>query len=552
MLLDKLVLVKKRYNYNLDYYLALGYDINQDEFLVDIKHLLKNSFTTVNVSCDYCEYLDNIPYYKWNRSMESPIKKYCCSLCKSEKTKESNFLKYGFTSVSKLDSSKQKSKKTNLEKYGVEFHTQSNSTKSKIKKTNLDKLGVENPMQSPEIKEKQRKTIKLLYNVDNISKLDKIKEKKRETTLLNFGVDSPLKSEVIREKIKVKNKLKFGNEYITKSEIFRKDNYDIANDKYYDKYLQGGFSLFNCDYGMGHKFSINKDVYSKRKLYEVGLCTVCNPISENSSIKEKDLFSFISSIYSGSVLKNWRVGRMELDVYLPELKIGFEFNGLYWHSDKYKDKDYHLDKLNYFREKNIRVVNIWEDNWDMNRDILKSQIKNLLGLSDRIFARKCEIREVRDTKLVKDFLNKNHIQGYVNSFIKLGLYYNDELVSIMNFDHFEGRKKMGDDEWNLNRFCNKINTNVVGGASKLFRYFIKNWISNRIISYADRDWSVGGLYYKLDFKLVNTSRPDYKYIFKGKRINKSRFRNSKETILESKLDFLKIWDCGKLKFEIIK
>lgn len=553
MLLDKLVLVKRRYNYNLDYYLALGYDINQDEFLVDIKHLLKNSFTVVKVSCDYCGDLDNIPYYKWNRSMESPIKKYCCKFCKSEKTKESNLLKYGFTSVSKLDSSKQKSKKTNLEKYGVEFHTQSNSTKSKIKKTNLDKWGVENPMQSLEIKEKQRETIKLLYNVDNISKLDEIKEKKRETTLLNFGVDSPLKSEVIREKVKVKNKLKFGNEYITKSEIFRKDNYDIANDKYYDKYLEDGFSLFSCDYGMDHKFSINKDVYSKRKLYEVGLCTVCNPISENSSIKEKDLFTFISSIYSGSVLKNWRDGRMEIDVYLPELKIGFEFNGLYWHSDKYKERNYHLDKLNYFREKNIRIINIWEDNWDINRDILKSQIKNLLGLSDiKIFARKCVIKEVGDKKLVKNFLNKNHIQGYVNSFIKLGLYYNDELVSIMNFDHFEGRKKMCDDEWNLNRFCNKINTNVVGGASKLFRYFIKNWISNRIISYADRDWSVGNLYYKLDFKLVNTSRPDYKYILKGKRINKSRFRNSKEGILESKLDLLKIWDCGKLKFEIIK
>lgn len=499
MLLDSAVLVKRRYNYNLDHYLSLGYDINQDDFLVDIDHLLKNSFAMVNVSCDYCGSLDKIPYYKWNRSMESPIKKYCCKFCKSEKTKESNFLKYGFTSASMSDSSKQKSKKTNLEKYGVEFHTQSYSTKSKIKKTNLDKWGVENPMQVQEIKEKQIETVKFLYNVENISKLDEIKEKKRETTLLNFGVDSPLKSEEIRGKIKAKNKLKFGNEFITKSEIFRKDT-----------------------------------------------------ISENSSIKEKDLFRFVSDIYNGRILKNWRDGRMEIDVYLPELKIGFEFNGLYWHSDKYQDKDYHLNKLNYFREKDIRIFNIWEDNWDNNRDILKSQIKNILGLSDvKIFARKCEVREVRDIKLVRKFLNDNHIQGYVNSLIKLGLYYNNELVSIMNFDHFEGRKKMSEDEWNLNRFCNKINTNVVGGASKLFRYFAKKWNSNRIISYADRDWSVGDLYYKLDFKLVNTSKPDYKYIFKGKRINKSKFRNSKEGILESKLNLLKIWDCGKLKFEIV-
>ena len=110
--------------------------------------------------------------------------------------------------------------------------------------------------------------------------------------------------------------------------------------------------------------------------------------------------------------------------------------------------------------------------------------------------------------------------------------------------------------WNLSRFCNKLGTNVVGGASKLLNYFIKKYNPLRIISYADKDWSRGDLYFKLGFKNIKESAPDYKYIFNKKRVHKSRFRKSriKTKLTENeqmKLDgFCKIWDCGKIKFEI--
>ena len=550
MLLDKSVLISNKYNYNLDYYKSIGYDISRD-FFVSIEHLLKNSSALVNVSCDYCGFIEKISYYKWNRSMKSSVKKYSCKSCKGKKIKESNLLRYGVTSVAKLKSSKDKAKKTNIEKYGVEFHTQSELVKNKIKESNLNTFGVENPMQLDVIKDKQRKTLFNLYGVSNISKLEQIKDRKKETSLTNFGVNHPLKSEKVKSKIRLTNFSKYGNIYFTKTEVYRKENYDIANDEFYLNYIDDGVSLFKCDYKMNHSFEITKDIYSKRKLYNIGLCTVCNPIGENRSVKEKELLNFISSIYLDKIINNYRDGKMEIDVYLPNLKIGFEFNGLYWHSDIYKDNSFHLKKTTYFKEMGIRIIHIWEDDWDFKKDIIKSQIRNWLGLTEnKIFARRCEVKEI-ENKDVKDFLNRNHILGNSNSLIKIGLFHGNHLVSLMTFDKFEGRKKMKEGEWNLSRFCNVLNTNVTGGASKLFKYFILKYKPSRVVSYADKDWSDGELYYNLGFKLTNINTPDYKYIIDNKRIHKSRFRKSKTNITESKLEIPRIWDCGKLKFEFI-
>lgn len=551
MVLDNEVKLSTKYNYDLQYYKDIGYDTCGDFFIVKIEDLLKKSFTKVNVKCEYCDIEEFIPYYKWTRSMESIVKKYCCKSCKGKKIKESNLLRYGVTSVAKLQSSKDKSKKTNLNKYGYEFHSQSDVIKNKIRDTNLKNWGVENPMQSQLIKEKQKKTVFNIYGVDNISKLEEIKDKKRETAFSNFGVDHPLKSEEIKNKIKDSNLIKWGDEYFTKTEIYRKENYDIASDDFYLNYIENGVSLFKCDFGIEHNFEITKDVYSKRKLYSVGLCTVFNPVGENRSIKEKDLSNFISNLYSGEIINNYRDGKMEIDIYLPSLNLGFEFNGLYWHSNIYKEKDFHLNKTNFFKEKDIRIIHIWEDDWDNKRNIVESQIKYLLNNCKTIFARKCEVRELNRTKEVSKFLEENHIQGRVGSCLKLGLYYEDELVGLMTFDHYEGRNKMKDDEWNINRFCNKTGFVIIGGASKLFKYFIKNYKVSRVISYADKDWSLGRLYEKLGFQKINESDPDYKYILGGVRVHKSKLKKSKTGISESKLNIPKVWDCGKIKFEFI-
>ena len=301
--------------------------------------------------------------------------------------------------------------------------------------------------------------------------------------------------------------------------------------------------------------------FHNRLTYNIPLCTICYPIGDNKSIKEKILLEYIQDVYKGEIISGYRDG-VEIDIYLPKLKLGIEFNGLYWHSNKFKESNYHINKQIYFREKDIDIKFIYEDDFDNNLDIIKSQIKNWLGINNRkIYARKTEVKQISSTEEYRNFLNSNHIQGFVASKLVYGLYYQDSLVSIMCFDKKEGRLNMEETGWNLNRFCNLLNHQVIGGASKLLNHFIKQTNPSRIISYADKDWSNGNLYNVLGFDLINESKPDYKYIIDGVRKSKQNFTKAKlaklghdtlnltESQIINNLGINRIYDCGKIKFE---
>jgi hypothetical protein len=246
----------------------------------------------------------------------------------------------------------------------------------------------------------------------------------------------------------------------------------------------------------------------------------------------------------------------ELDIYIPSHNVGIEFNGLYWHSELFVDKNYHLNKTELCEEKGVQLIHIFEDEWLNKQDIVKSRVKNILGVTDEtIYARKCEIREV-STKEKTKFLNDNHIQGAVGSKINLGLYYNNELVSIMTFGK---RPILNKSEYEMLRFCNKLNTNVVGGASRLFKSFIKRYNPNEIISYADRRWSMGNMYEKLGFEFIENTEPNW-FIINGKN-REHRVKYQKHRLIEMGFDenktadqilfendMNKIYDCGTKKY----
>ena len=283
-------------------------------------------------------------------------------------------------------------------------------------------------------------------------------------------------------------------------------------------------------------------------------------VNTNYNLK-KSLLDFINGYCD--IITNYKVSNYVVDVYLPKLGIAFDFNDLYSHSELLKDDKYHLIKTKFLLENGINLFHVWEDDWLNKTDIVRSMILNKIGCSEtKIWARKCKVVEILDNRVVRDFLNRNHIQGFVGSKVKLGLYYQGELVSIMTFGNL--RKSLGQisksGTFELLRFCNKLNTTVVGGASKLFTFFVKNFEVREVLSYSDYSRSNGNMYLKLGFKLEHNSAPNYYYIIDGVRKHRFSFRkarlvsegfNSKKTEAQIMRErgYYRIFDCGMQKWK---
>lgn len=145
-----------------------------------------------------------------------------------------------------------------------------------------------------------------------------------------------------------------------------------------------GYELINCNidnltlkYTCGHQFEIHRSLFNQRNRFGITVCTIC-----------------ISSIYHDEVLLNKKIGKYEIDIFLPKLNIGIECNGLWWHSELYREKNYHIDKMEYFKKLNITIINIWEDWWKYKNEIIKSIIQNILKLSsNKIYTKYCTLSE---------------------------------------------------------------------------------------------------------------------------------------------------------------
>ena len=211
-------------------------------------------------------------------------------------------------------------------------------------------------------------------------------------------------------------------------------------------------------------------------------------------------------------------------------------------------------------KQNIQLIHIFEDEWVLKQEIIKSRLKQILGVNNsiRIHARKCIIKEI-SPKVKNKFLEEYHIQGKDNSVIKLGAFYNNELISVMTFSHgsiSKGSKNIND-IWELNRFCSNLNYHVPGIASKLLSHFKRNYEWKEIFSYADRRWSEGNVYFQLGFELEHITKPNYWYIKNGLRIHRFNLRKKPdepkdipEWILRAKEGYHRIYDCGHYKFVI--
>jgi len=465
---------------SINKYKSLGYVCNiGDIIFVDIKDIPQQSHSRITAICDCCKTEKVISLYAYWKNYNKQ-NKYTCNKCKQSKIENTNLQRYGTKRPIQNKEVRKKLENTNLERYGTNIATKNVNVKNKIINTNLER-----------------------YGVTSTAKLDIIKKKQKET---NFN--------------KYKNKYNNINITIVDDE----NNYSISCDK-------------------GHNYIINSiNIYNRIK-YNTELCVICNPIGNKYSGMENELFNFIQENYDGNIIRNSRIENKELDIYLPEINLAFEFNGLYWHSEIYKDKNYHKDKTELCNKNNIRLYHIWEDDWLYKKDIVKSMILNKLGKSkNKIFARKCVIKVIDDNKKIKDFLDNNHIQGFVGSSVKIGLYYKNELVSLMTF-------KKNKNNYELNRFCNLLEHSVVGSFSKLLVHFQKMYEYDYITSLADLSYSYGDIYEKY-FVLDDILKPDYKYIVDGIRKHKFNFRykNEKNVMLDKKI--YKIYNCGLKKYTL--
>lgn len=292
-----------------------------------------------------------------------------------------------------------------------------------------------------------------------------------------------------------------------------------------------------------------------------GIRTKCKYCSNKSSEAEKYIFNLFDNaeVHNRSIL-----GNKEIDIYLPDKKIGIEFNGDYWHSSMFKDRLYHYNKSVEAAKKGVHLIHIFEHEWNNNRTrSILEQVLNNINEDKRIkiYARNLKIKLIENRDKSK-FLEDNHIQGDSNSSINIALVdSNDNIMSLMAFGtpRFDNRDRTVE----LIRYCTKVDTIIVGGAEKLFKYFIIRYNPYIIISYCDISKFTGRVYTKLGFKLIAISDPNYVWI-KGNKIMK-RYQTQKHKLIEKgigtedqtedeimhSLGYLKLYDCGSYKFQFI-
>jgi hypothetical protein len=296
--------------------------------------------------------------------------------------------------------------------------------------------------------------------------------------------------------------------------------------------------------------------YCRGAKLKTNMCPVCYPKSTGTSQTEQEIANWIKA-QGVAVIQNDRsvIAPLELDIFLPEHKIAIEYCGLYWHSEEYKDKEYHRNKWELCRAAGVRLITIFEDEWHQKTDIVKSKLKNLLGQTNtRLSARKCQIKYIPSCDSTP-FLKENHLQGAGKSTVKIGAYYNDTLIAVMTFSQRNLSRKSN--SWEIDRFCVKTDFQVTGIASRLWSRFVQKYKPEMVISYSDLRWGLGEVYRNCGFDLESLTVPNYWYFMLPDTTRKHRFTlrktaQDRQDLTEMELrisqGWSRIWDCGNAKW----
>ena len=402
-------------------------------------------------------------------------------------------------------------------------------------------------------------------------------QKRRQSNLQKYGTNNVSQNINVLNQIKQTKLNKYGDCNYNNPDATRLSRYKTTY-KSLEKFKDKIIPLFTEEEFVGigyhnlYKWKCVKCGNEFKWWYNMGYlpkCHICNPNLTGISKEEKEIVDYIKMIYNGNIIENTKkvINPLELDIYIPEKKIAIEYNGLFWHSEgQGKERKYHLNKTLMCKKQNISLIHIFEDEWVYKKQIVKNRLKHILGLSKyTIYGRKCIIKKI-NTNIKNKFVNKYHLQKNDKSQIKLGAFYKNRLVAVMTFSSFRpalGRYKETN-SYELVRFCTIGNFKIIGIASKLLKYFERKYNPIKVISYADKRWSEGDLYYQLGFELTKTNPPSYWYFMNNsepKRYHRYGFRKDvikeKYTYNNSLTEFKnmqlngfdRVWDCGTYCFE---
>lgn len=445
----------------------------------------------------------------------------------------------------------------------------------KYQKTMLEKYGVENPSQVAKFKDKKKQTWLEKYQVDNPQKSLQIKQKTKQTNLEKYGFEVASKSLEVKQKTKQTNLEKYGCNYTSQNLTIRAKQLKTKKQKY----------------GVENLFSSKKFQGQLRKLREENMITLSTgelfiDFCDSRQIKRENAYK-IYNTYGEQGLLDYATNYDQhifsteqrlikiLEDYFPNLtKYGkhpkeFSFNrfpdfrleknqkvlylnidGLFWHSEKSKhslicnNKSYHLDLAKKFKQNNQVIFQFREDELINSPSIVKSIILNYLGLSLKIYARKCQIKFV-DQSTADQFLKNNHLMGPIRGRHK-GLFYKGELICLMTVK----RKNNGID---ISRFCCKIETSIVGGFSKLLKSFVKELSPEFIQSYLDLRYSTGKSYHANGF-IEDRTHLSWKWTDGKNTFNRLRCRanmdsrNLTQAEHAKELGWYKIYDAGQSRY----
>lgn len=517
---------------------------------------------------------------------------------------------------------------TNLERYGTAWPIFNQNIKDKVIATNIERYGADNIMhnpekvkeyqdklemltgyrsnlQMPETREKIKHHMQETYGVDYYSQTAEFKEKFKQTSLERYGVENPNQSEEIKEKTRQTSLERYGATNYLASEEGKKYAHMRFIEKYHAKsYMSIASNKANfvsdpskIDEWM--KFLDNPEVYltnCKEKPtyhylsnvlgvaestigYYVNLLNLQHLVKYSLSNVETELSNWIRQM-NLNVIQHDRtlIKPNELDITIPELKFAIEYDPTVTHNSSQGDPwgsepkmpSYHKMKTDRVEEQGWFLFHIFGYEWTHKRPIIESMIRNVLSKNKNvIYARKCVVKEVPAMEAYK-FLEDNHRQGGAQSPIRLGLYYNDNLVSLMTFGKMRnsigtGRENL-EKAYELVRFCNILNTSVVGGASRLFKHFIREHQPEAIRSFSDRAHTRGDLYKTLGFTEIRRSDAGYVWVnvatdvayhrVNAQKQNIKKFLNddsidltqSEKTIMESH-GFVRVFDSGTITWE---